>query len=217
MINVSLTRSLCNKIKLQLCFSCFKKMSTDLKTAKALLRTEIANRITTLTADQKKIQSEFVFQKLLQIPAFQNSSRISIFLSTEDEISTTPIIQSIFKAKKSCFVPRYNKSVMEMVRLHSMKDWEELPVTKWNIKQPRLGEERENALEGGILDLIIIPGVAFTKDGLRLGHGKGYYDTFLSKLKSRHTTIALAFREQVVEEVPTDEHDVKIDHVLFAD
>lgn len=192
-------------------------MSTDLKTAKALLRTEIAKRITTLTADQKKCQSELVLKKLLQIPAFQNSSRISIFLSTENEISTTPIIKCIFKTNKSCFVPRYNKSVMEMVKLCSMKDWEELPVTKWNIKQPRLEEKRENALESGGLDLIIIPGVAFTKEGLRLGHGKGYYDTFLSKVTWRHTTIALAFREQVVEEVPTDEHDVKIDHVLFAD
>lgn len=192
-------------------------MPAAIQTAKASLRTEIANRIKALTADEKRRQSEAVLKKLLEMPAFQNSSRISIYLSTEDEISTTPIIRNIFESGKSCFVPRYNKSVMEMVRLSSMKDYEDLPVTKWNIKQPRIGEERENALQTGGLDLVIVPGVAFTSRGVRLGHGKGYYDSFLSKLNPKPATIALAFTQQVLLNVPAHDHDVKIDHILHVD
>ena len=78
-------------------------------------------------------------------------------------------------------------------------------------------------LAGG-LDLILVPGLAFTRSGHRLGRGKGYYDTFLMKHKAMHaathrplTTIALAFREQIYDEIPTVEHDFTIDLVLFDD
>lgn len=112
----------------------------------------------------------FVLQ-LFALPAFESSQRISIYLSTEDEISTIGILQQIFKQNKLCFVPRYSHfrplhlsfqhlgrsriicryqgEIMEMVKLESMEDYEKLPLTKWNIKQPGLKEKRENALETG--------------------------------------------------------------------
>lgn len=63
-----------------------------------------------------------------------------------------------------------------------------------------------------------MPGVAFTKEGLRLGHGAGYYDKYL-KLLSQHQqvppkTVAVGFKEQLVDTVPTEETDVKIDMIL---
>lgn len=68
---------------------------------------------------------------------------------------------------------------------------------------------------------MITPGVAFTKAGGRLGHGKGYYDTFFNKLNAVQEKsafkVGLAFREQVLDEVPLSEHDVKLDLVLYPD
>lgn len=55
----------------------------------------------------------------------------------------------MFEMKKEVFVPRYKGKQMEMVKLFSMQDYENLPVTKWNIKQPSFNEPRENALETG--------------------------------------------------------------------
>ena len=108
---------------------------------------------------------------------------------------------------------------MEMVLLKDMSDYEMLPVTKWNIKQPPDDEIREEAIENNELDLMLIPGMAFTDDGKRLGRGKGYYDTYLSKaknnLKEPPKTIALAFTQQIVENVPTDELDFLIDKVIY--
>ncbi len=73
----------------------------------------------------------------------------------------------------------------------------------------------------GGLDLVLLPGVAFTRDGKRLGHGKGYYDTFLhehnDKLGRFPYLIALSLKEQIVEDLPTTEHDVVLDEVLFHD
>lgn len=74
--------------------------------------------------------------------------------------------------------------------------------------------------EGG-LDLVFIPGLAFDTNGNRLGHGKGYYDQFLHRYKKKYSvyphTIALAFREQLVESVPIDNTDVPVNEILISD
>ena len=110
-------------------------------------------------------------------------------------------------------------NTMEMVLLKDLLDYERLPVTKWNIKQPSDEEERPEALDDGSLDLILVPGMAFTKNGHRLGRGKGYYDTYLMKarnnVKNSPKTIALAFNEQVIDDVPVDKHDFIIDKVIY--
>lgn len=109
-----------------------------------------------------------------------------------------------------------------MVQLRDLADYESLPLTKWNIKQPS-PEGRTNSLDTG-LDLVLMPGVAFTKTGLRLGHGMGYYDKFLNKFfekypRSKSKLVALAFQEQIVEEdeLPLDPHDVKLDQIVTGD
>jgi 5-formyltetrahydrofolate cyclo-ligase len=60
--------------------------------------------------------------------------------------------------------------------------------------------------------LILVPGVAFDLHGGRLGRGKGYYDRLLKEL--RGTTCGVAFDQQVVEAIPVEPHDVRLDHVL---
>ncbi|GJQ66140.1 hypothetical protein Trydic_g4205 [Trypoxylus dichotomus] len=191
------------------------------KASKDALRKEIAKRIELLTDEEKRKQSDKVIQKLFGLQAFLNSDRISVYLSTENEINTENIVRRIFELNKKCYVPRYDRQIMEMVKLNDMKDWETLPLTKWKIKQPLLSEVRENALDAGGLDLIILPGVAFTADGKRLGHGKGYYDKFqsnlLKKQKFHPTTIGIALKEQIVDDIPTNEYDVKLDMVLYPD
>lgn len=73
---------------------------------------------------------------------------------------------------------------------------------------------------GGV-DLILMPGLGFTRGGKRLGRGKGYYDSYLTKyeqvLKKKPCTIALAYYEQICDDIPTTEHDVLMDVVLFQD
>ena len=72
----------------------------------------------------------------------------------------------------------------------------------------------------GGLDLMLVPGLAFTVSGQRLGRGKGYYDSYLHRYKQLSgvhpvTTVALAFKQQIFNNIPTSEHDFVIDMVLF--
>ncbi|OXU29145.1 5-formyltetrahydrofolate cyclo-ligase [Nasonia vitripennis] len=192
-------------------------MST-LKAAKAALREEITNVLKKLDGVEKKRQSESVLIKFLALPQYKTSQKISIYLSTEDEIDTVPFLKDIFAKGKQVFVPRYQGKKMEMVQLYSMEDYDKLPLTKWNIKQPSIKEIREDALETGGLDLIILPGVAFTKSGKRLGHGMGYYDKYLESIalheKRMPYLVAVAFNEQIYEDIPTNEKDFLLDLVL---
>ncbi|KAI4497705.1 hypothetical protein M0802_007245 [Mischocyttarus mexicanus] len=189
-----------------------------IKSLKKLLRKEMVDVISNITTEEKKRQSLRVFEKLKTLPQYQNSKRISIYLSTKDEIDTTLILKDIFETGKDVFVPRYSGNTMEMVKLLSMNDYEKLPLTKWNIKQPDFSEVRENCFQSGELDLILIPGVAFTYNGKRLGHGKGYYDKFLTdtfqKQQRKPHLIAIAFNEQIRDNIPTTENDVLLDMIV---
>ncbi|ELK29599.1 5-formyltetrahydrofolate cyclo-ligase [Myotis davidii] len=138
---------------------------------------------------------------------YQKSQRISIFLSMQDEIETDEIIKDIFRRGKTCFIPRYRfqSNHMDMVRLASPEEIASLPKTSWNIPQPGEDEAREDALSTGSVQEA----------------ADCYYDTFLRRCEqlqqARPYTVALAFKEQICDQVPVDEHDMKVDEVLYED
>ncbi|XP_012222155.1 5-formyltetrahydrofolate cyclo-ligase isoform X2 [Linepithema humile] len=189
-----------------------------LTSAKSVLRKEIKDILINVNSEEKREQSANVFRKLCALKQYQESKRVSLYLSTKDEIDTVPILKHIFDMGKEAFVPQYRGKNMEMVKLKSIEDYETLPLTKWNIKQPNIVDCRENALETDGLDLIILPGVAFTRNGKRLGHGMGYYDKYLKRCFQKQNTrpylIAIGFKEQIREDIPTNEDDVAVDIVL---
>lgn len=203
-------------------------------TSKQQLRSVIARIIGNLSATEKQIQSESVFQRLIQHPKFKAAQNVSIFLSTDNEINTISILRHALEVdKKRCFVPLVRrkkkqqgddatKTRMIMVELKSMREYDELPVNHYGIKEPINYQEntRADPVECN-LDLIIVPGVAFSCDGRRLGHGRGYYDEFLSDWNKRSPSllysIGLAFREQMVDDpLAIEGQDVQLDEVLQA-
>ena len=204
-------------------FSSRRMMSScvnDIKLAKKVLRKEIRLKVAAISPDDKVKQSRIVTEKVTESRDFQNAKSLSLYLHMDDEIITEDILKTALKRGKKCYIPRYfmGGNCMEMVELYDMQDYETLPLTKWNIKQPGDDEKRPEALEQGSLDLMLIPGMAFSLKGQRLGRGKGYYDTYLSKAESlgiRPKTLALAFNEQIMPEIPCDSHDFTIDSIIY--
>ncbi|KAF2367557.1 5-formyltetrahydrofolate cyclo-ligase [Trinorchestia longiramus] len=198
-----------------------EKVSNSVKVAKTALRQHMKNVLKNIDQATKDSQSAAVTRKVLASSAYKQSERLAFYLSMTDEINTSEILTHALESGKTCFIPRYDSRSrhMEMVRLHSRADYDSLPETSWKIKQPPLDEPREAALETGGLDLVLVPGLAFTAAGHRLGRGRGYYDTFLSKLvqcqgENKAHFLALAFSEQLVQEVPTDASDVLVHSVI---
>jgi len=85
-------------------------------------------------------------------------------------------------------------------------------LSNWGIPEPPA--TREEALIGG-LDLLVLPGLAFDQKGRRLGRGRGYYDRYCTRLNC--SKIALAFREQILDDIPTDDSDILMDDVVSPD
>ncbi|KAM9831617.1 5-formyltetrahydrofolate cyclo-ligase [Neosynchiropus ocellatus] len=195
-----------------------------LRAAKQALRKEIKRRVALISEQEKQRQSLVVSQKLFQHPKYLSCQRIAVFLSMDDEVRTEEIIKDAFKLGKTCFIPRYERGSnhMDMLKLHSLEDMKSLPVTSWNIPQPAEDDlTREEALAAGGLDVILMPGLGFDRTGKRLGRGKGFYDTYLERCmkhpKGKPYTIALAFREQLCQDVPVDDNDVLIDEILYEE
>ena len=188
-----------------------------MKSAKAILRKEIKNKLKLLSDSEKSRQSVVIVDKLLKTPEYLSSQRISVYLHMKNEVQTYEILKHALNSGKNVFIPKYVESNMDMVRLNSLKDYDDLPETSWHIKQPSDEDcNRENALNSGGLDLIIVPGVAFTLNGDRMGHGKGYYDTYINKISQlcHPYLIGLAFNVQICESIPLSEHDKQLDKVL---
>ncbi|KAI1296624.1 5-formyltetrahydrofolate cyclo-ligase [Halotydeus destructor] len=161
---------------------------------------------------------------VLSSEVYRRSKRISVFVSMNHEVDTQRIIEDIFASGKECFVPKYdpNSRQMDMLKVNSLPELAEFPLTKWNVRQPAENCSNDEALETGGLHVIIVPGLAFTKVGHRIGFGRGYYDQYLSKCleqcpSPRPVLIGVAFHQQLVDYIPVEGHDVHVDKVVHPD
>lgn len=190
-----------------------------MQAAKKQLRKELKKRLSSLSDQEIQRQSDIVVGKILSHPKYLTSKRLSIFLSMKDEIKTFKVLKDALKTGKEVFIPKYVGPKMEMVKLYSIDDYENLPETSWHIKQPADNDDsRETALSSGGLDLILVPGLGFTKNGKRLGRGKGYYDTYIEKIEnlgSKPFLLGLAFSVQICDDIPVSAHDRLIDEVIY--
>jgi 5-formyltetrahydrofolate cyclo-ligase len=211
---------------------------------KSSLRKLITGKLKTLNAAEIQRQSREVFERLVNHDKFREAKSISLYLSTDLEIDTIKILKyALEEGGKHCFVPFIDNqraakyfntepsTRMLMVELKSMYDYEMLPVNRFGIKEMTslINENNERLRVASPLncdlDLMIVPGVAFSIDGRRLGHGMGYYDEFLidwsqrsSKCERKLYTIGLALREQIVDDpLAVAGKDVTLDEIIVSD
>ncbi|GAB5037108.1 5-formyltetrahydrofolate cyclo-ligase [Nannochloropsis oceanica] len=213
----------------------------SIKAEKAALRKCISARLRALDDTHVTAEAKRLFPRLLELEAVKRSECLSLYLSMPSkEVPTFPILLTVLmeggkqegdasstggeaRRKKKVYVPKVigpASADMVMLPLSSPQDIASFPLSKWGIPEPVLPPSPLPSLPP--LDLVIVPGVAFDANCNRLGHGKGYYDCFLSRLQASHAregrqrpyTVGLALDEQIVESVPLDAFDLPIDAVV---
>ncbi|KAK4867210.1 hypothetical protein LT330_000720 [Penicillium expansum] len=166
--------------------------------------------------------------RFLSLPEYQNAKSIAVYLSMPSgELSTTGIVKDALQRGKNVYIPYIHTqdktSIMDMFALGSMSEFESLQLDKWGI--PSLLstqiEGRPDGLTQG-LDLIVMPGMAFDRGFRRLGHGKGYYDHFLTRYSTSTRKmpflVALSLQDQLLaEDIPVVEHDWLVDAIVVGD
>ena len=172
-----------------------------------------------LLSERSKLSPEIILENskkitesLLKLDIYQQSTNIMLYIATPSEVQTEEIIKTAQKDRKKVFVPLIIRRDQPMLP-SLLNDFEkELSTGYLGILQPR--KEFFRIYPPSILNLIIVPGVAFTLQGHRLGRGGGYYDRFLSQLKKDTISVALAFEMQILAQIPHDQNDFPVDYII---
>lgn len=148
-------------------------------------------------------QSATIMDLLEQNIHFINAKTVMLYFSLPDEVQTADFIEK-WKSSKRIILPTVVGDDIIPVEVTQDTSYK---VGDFNILEP------QNKSYTGDYDLIVVPGVAFDKNGNRLGRGKGYYDRFLSKIGSVHK-IGICYDFQFVDNIPTEANDIPVDEVI---
>lgn len=162
-----------------------------------------------LSKEERASYSAEITEKLLSHPAVKRARTIFAYAAMPDEVQTESLLSGLLAMGKRVAIPWITgKQGMEAALVPSM---DLLEVGAYGILTVR--EERREILSPQEIDCVIVPGVAFSVDGARLGMGGGYYDTFLPK-SERAVRIAAAFQCQITEDIPQLPHDCGVDWIV---
>lgn len=179
----------------------------DLHQQKKQLRREINARVRLLPAHAKAAASAYILRRFLALPEYRDAHRIFLYLSMPTEPDTRPLLRRALEDGKAVYVPKcVGDGEMLAVRIHSFNA---LAPGAYGILEPT---DCSETIEADALDLIVVPCVAASKDGRRLGHGKGYYDRFLKNGADK--TVCLCFAAALSDDIPTEPTDVVMHRVL---
>uniref|UniRef100_A0A7S0P191 5-formyltetrahydrofolate cyclo-ligase n=1 Tax=Calcidiscus leptoporus TaxID=127549 RepID=A0A7S0P191_9EUKA len=196
---------------------------------KAALRKSMRTTLRELDADAVRAASRAACERALALDVVSQCTCASVYLAMPTgECQTDTILRSLFDAGKSVYIPRVTgkaREEMQMLQVRSMDEVTSLPRNAWGIPEPPQSAAADGASAPSSIDLVVVPGVSFDRSCGRLGHGKGYYDSFLERLQAaRHEqglpparTVGLGLQEQLVERVPLGPHDVRLDYVCLPE
>eukprot|EP01130_Rhizamoeba_saxonica_P017360 TRINITY_DN8394_c0_g1_i1.p1 TRINITY_DN8394_c0_g1~~TRINITY_DN8394_c0_g1_i1.p1 ORF type:complete len:194 (-),score=36.51 TRINITY_DN8394_c0_g1_i1:38-619(-) len=189
--------------------------------AKVKTRNLVKKKLRAIPNHIKHTRGIHIQNLVLNSEVYSKAQSIAIYLNLPSEVPTQLIIQDSLVKGKTVYVPKVlDGENMKFVQVFSQDDIDSFPVNKWNISEPP-DDDRPDLLNVRLLDLIIVPGLAFSLENeSRLGRGKGYYDRYLHLIQTNFdkvpAIVSLAFSEQIIDALPIDSHDIPMD-MIFHD
>ena len=200
-------------------------------TAKSLMRKNMKQRLLALPSGVfygEGVRGAAFIQRLALWKQYET---VLLFLSMPDEIDTGPLLEAALSDGKRVFVPRVVSDTPYMApdaplthrslcffRVYGMDGpWH---YGAYHIREPQTTRAEDRLEPEHFPALIIVPGMAFDREGRRLGHGRAYYDQFFAGLDARglaYATIGFCLEAQLVECVPTDRYDKQMDVVCTGE
>ena len=175
------------------------------------LRKKIRARKRDIPVDELREMSRLACERLLAYERLSNASTVMMYYPLSDEVDVTPVIEQLAENGKTVVLPQVTGEATMVLRRYTGKA--DLQEGAFGIMEPcgEIFSDYET------IDVAIIPGMAFDRCGNRLGRGKGYYDRFLPLLPARVYKIGVCFPFQLLDDIPMEEHDIKMDTILGTD
>ena len=175
---------------------------------KHIIRSQIKSKRELLSQEEISQKSEIIRNKLFSLPEYKKAKMILYYVSFGSEVDTHDMIKESLETK-TVVAPKFEEDELKLSKIRSFNDLEK---GSYDILEPKkLREINEKKI-----DLIIVPGVAFDKNRHRIGFGQGHYDRLLKNFL-KVEKIALAFNMQIVDKIPNEEWDVRVDKIITED
>ncbi|MGI0082211.1 MAG: 5-formyltetrahydrofolate cyclo-ligase [Nitrosopumilaceae archaeon] len=174
---------------------------------KARLRRQLLDARDSLSQDFIDITSKQIQENLRKVNFFRSAKSVGCYYSIGSEVRTQDILHEILNSGKELSLPKVVKHDIVFKKIIGLSDLEK---GNFSVMEPK-----EDCAIVKNIDVIIVPAIALSREGYRLGYGFGYYDRYLSGKKSK--TIALTYSKQLVKSFPHSSHDVRIDCIVTED
>ena len=174
---------------------------------KTSLRKLLLGRRDNLSADFMKIASKQIQKNLKRIESYREAQTIACYYSIGSEVRTQDIMQEIISDGKTLALPKIDN---DMLVFYNVKKFDDLEEGEFGIMEPK-----QNCSVVTKFDILLVPAIAMTSKGQRLGYGKGFYDRFLAGKDL--TTVALTYSRLIVKHIPKSNNDIQINWVVTED
>ncbi|MBO5864919.1 MAG: 5-formyltetrahydrofolate cyclo-ligase [Bacteroidaceae bacterium] len=173
---------------------------------KSELRRAVRARLVQLTSDDKVLRSASICDEVERHILANGASVVALFSPLADEPQLWPLVERL-AGRMQVVLPRVEGEVMNFYPYGG----EIMAIGAFGISEPQGGVP----VQPFEIDAVVVPGVAFTAGGARMGRGKGFYDRYLSQSGFTALKIGVCYREQLVPEILTEKHDVEMDIVVY--
>jgi len=160
-----------------------------------------------IALEDRVTRSESVQEHVIKSREFQSTQIVGAYFATGSEVRTDILISGTKRLGKILALPRTEG---DMINFYEMSSTAELTAGRFGIMEPTSAHPARR------IDVLVVPGIVFDKKGYRLGYGKGYYDRFLFEKKPKFT-IGLAYNFQLLESLPHNARDEKMDAIATED
>jgi len=176
------------------------------------LRQRLRQRLAAMPPQVVHDLSLAVCDNLCELPVFRKAETLMVYLSTAHEVDTSQIALRAWDLSKRVLAPRVSWEQRRMLPVEIKSLTNDVLEGAIGLREPVEGMP----IPVSEIDLVIVPGLAFDPRGNRLGRGRGFYDRFLAHRDFRSVRCGVAFEDQVVESIPSGEHDVRV-NLLVTD
>ena len=188
------------------------------QTMKQALRQSIIAARQKMTVVERDEFSRVILKRIMQLDAYKRAKMVLAYMNFGAEFASGAWVQQALQDGKRVLLPRVNSSTKQL-ELFQLADLQlDVAPGKWDIPEP-LPERCRKVDDSERIDFILLPGVAFARDGSRLGYGGGFYDKLLARIApdsgDRHPAlVAAAFSMQLVQEIPQEATDRKVEWLI---
>lgn len=156
--------------------------------------------------------SDSIIENFLNSEIYSNADILLCYASLDDEIPTDAVIEKAFSDGKKVYLPACKNADGEM-DFYEISSFNELVSGFFGVREPNLERCKNRLFPGNCSEntVCVVPGLAFDKNGFRLGYGKGYYDRFLSGYSG--ISVGFCYAELLFDSIPSDIYDKKVDYI----